>query len=293
MDIPAAANALGTLGAVCDIVCWSIQLIPQIIINYRRHNAIGLQPTMMMLWAWAGVPLGVYNIVEEFNIALRIQPQILTLLSLVTWIQCYYYEKSWSVLRSLALVVPVVCLMGGVQAALIVALRSSKEKDLEWPLILMAVLAAALLAAGVGRHYVDIYLHRTVRGISFIFVGLDALGDVFSLLSVIFHSKLDILGMVIYATELVLWIGIFACGAYYNLIPGVKNKCNNSESVANGGSQPSERAAGSANTTSIALHDLPSSTSVFRTTSAEIEVHRQRSVSSRISGVAHLPSRVA
>jgi hypothetical protein len=49
---------------------------------------------MMMLWAWAGVPLGVYNIVEDFNIALRIQPQILTLLSLVTWIQCYYYEKA-------------------------------------------------------------------------------------------------------------------------------------------------------------------------------------------------------
>lgn len=48
---------------------------------------------MMMLWAWAGVPLGVYNIVENFNIALRIQPQILTFLSLTTWIQCFYYEK--------------------------------------------------------------------------------------------------------------------------------------------------------------------------------------------------------
>lgn len=48
---------------------------------------------MMMLWACAGVPLGVYNIVQDFNVALRIQPQILTLLSLVTWIQCYYYER--------------------------------------------------------------------------------------------------------------------------------------------------------------------------------------------------------
>lgn len=48
---------------------------------------------MMMLWAWAGVPLGVYNIVQGFNVALRIQPQILTLLSLITWIQCYYYEE--------------------------------------------------------------------------------------------------------------------------------------------------------------------------------------------------------
>jgi hypothetical protein len=48
---------------------------------------------MMMLWAWAGVPLGAYNIAEEYNIALRIQPQILTLLSLATWIQCFYYER--------------------------------------------------------------------------------------------------------------------------------------------------------------------------------------------------------
>jgi len=95
-------------------VCWSIQvchmslqstilhegalrhpgqLIPQIVINYRRHHATGLQPSMMMLWACAGVPLGVYNIVSDFNMALRIQPQILTALSLVTWVQCYYYQR--------------------------------------------------------------------------------------------------------------------------------------------------------------------------------------------------------
>ena len=69
------------------------QLLPQIIINYRRHDTTGLQPSMMMLWAWAGVPLGVYNIVERFNVALQVQPQILTCLSLATWIQCYYYGK--------------------------------------------------------------------------------------------------------------------------------------------------------------------------------------------------------
>ncbi len=69
------------------------QLLPQIIINYRRHSTEGLQGSMMLLWAAAGVPLGVYNIVEEFNVALRIQPQILTALSLVTWAQCLYYGK--------------------------------------------------------------------------------------------------------------------------------------------------------------------------------------------------------
>ncbi|USP79967.1 hypothetical protein yc1106_07241 [Curvularia clavata] len=205
MDIPVAANVLGTMGAVC----WSIQLIPQIIVNYRRHNATGLQPTMMMLWAWAGVPLGVYNIAEDFNVALRIQPQILTALSLVTWIQCYYYEKNWSVSRSLAVVGPIACLMGAVQTGLIFAIRHAKSEGLHWPSILMAVTSAALLAAGVLRHYIDVYLFRTVRGISFIFVGIDALGDVFSLASVVFQPTLDILGIVIYGTELVLWIGIF------------------------------------------------------------------------------------
>lgn len=203
-------------------------------------------------------------------------------------------RQNWSVARSLALVLPIMCLMGGVQAGLIFALGHAKERDLDWPLILMAVLAAVLLAAGVGSHYVDIYRHRTVRGISFIFVGIDALGDVFSLLSVIFQAKLDILGMIIYATELVLWVGIFACGAYYNLIPWLKeNRLKGGRSTTDDGSQGSERSTGSANTTGVALHDLPSSTSVFRTTSAELEVHRQRSVSSRTGGVAHLPPRVA
>ena len=59
MDVPVAANVLGIAGAVC----WSVQvglrrrdrgassyqvlqLIPQIIINHRRHDTTGLQPTV-------------------------------------------------------------------------------------------------------------------------------------------------------------------------------------------------------------------------------------------------------
>ena len=68
--------------------------------------------------------------------------------------------------------------------ALVFALRAAKSQDLRWPVILMAVLSACLLAAGVLTHYWDIYVHRTVRGISFLFVGIDAAGDLFSLVSV-------------------------------------------------------------------------------------------------------------
>ncbi|KAK2043179.1 hypothetical protein LZ31DRAFT_555450 [Colletotrichum somersetense] len=276
MDVPAAANALGTLGAVC----WSIQLIPQIIINYRRHNATGLQPSMMMLWAWAGVPLGVYNIVENFNVALRIQPQILTFLSLATWIQCYYYQRAWSVLRSLAVVAPIAAVMAGIQIALVIGLRIIKDRGVEWPMILMAVLSAALLAAGVLRHYWDIYLHRTVRGISFIFVGIDAAGDVFSLASIFFQPKTDVLGIVIYATEFMLWCGVFACGGYYNFLPWMKKrwlvKDGTGETTSVQQDAPSPGGADAAARHGVALHDLPSSTSVFRTASRDESGLRSR-----------------
>lgn len=72
-------------------------------------------------------------------------------------------------------------LFGGVEAALILALKAATGS---WPVTLVGVLSTVLLSAGVLRHYWDIYSHRTVRGISFIFVGIDAAGDVFSLASV-------------------------------------------------------------------------------------------------------------
>lgn len=89
-----------------------------------------------------------------------------------------------SIIACIAAVVPLLGILGGIETALIFALWAAKDRDLEWPLILMAVLSACLLAAGVLRHYYDIYVHRTVRGISFIFVGIDAAGDLFSLVSV-------------------------------------------------------------------------------------------------------------
>lgn len=191
--------------------------------------------------------------------------------------------KKWSVLRALAVVTPIACIMGGIQAALIVALRIARDKHLQWPLTLMAVFSAVLLAAGVLRHYWDIYVHRTVRGISFLFVGIDAAGDVFSLVSVVFQPTLDILGLIIYGTELILWIGVFACGGYYNLVPWIRKRLAKRKSGRSGsfagstssGTTGHERTA-SEPVEPIALHNLPSSTSVFRTPSGELDIVRQR-----------------
>jgi hypothetical protein len=171
--------------------------------------------------------------------------------------------------------------MAGIQAALVFGLRIPEERHIDWPMTLMAALSAALLAAGVLRHYWDIWVHRTVRGISFLFVGIDAAGDVFSLLSIFFQSTLDIQGVVIYATEFALWCGIFACGAYYNLLPWARKKWLAPELAdqPDGGDEAAPDSDGRG-VGSIMLHETHSSTSVFQTVSAEAEGLRPRVMAS-------------
>ena len=169
--------------------------------------------------------------------------------------------------------------MGGIQSALIVALHIARDRQLQWPLTLMAVLSAVLLAAGVLRHYWDIYLHRTVRGISFLFVGIDAAGDAFSLLSLLFQPTLDVLGMVIYATELMLWIGVFVCALFFNFLPWLRgaNFAADEHEGKQRGEQRCESSCGPERMTEmVTMHDLPSSTSVFRTASNELATARAR-----------------
>jgi len=172
--------------------------------------------------------------------------------------------------------------MAGIQAGLIVGLRAARSHGVHWPLTVMAVLSATLLAAGVLRHYWDIWIHRTVRGISFIFVAIDAGGDLFSLVSIFFQPTLDIKGMVIYATELTLWLGVFACGGYFNLLPYIKRKMDARKHESRQGNRSQSQSVPPPSCVSgVALHDMPSSTSVFRTPSTEIAMARSRTNVSR------------
>lgn len=266
MDNAIVKDVFGVLGAVC----WSIQLLPQVILNYRRHSAAGLSPAFMLSWAFAGIPLGVYNIVSGFSIALQVQPQILTALSLVTWGQCHYYERKWSIGKVLAVAGTAGCVLGGIETGLVFALHAGREQGTTWPLTLMAVLAAVLLALGVCEQYLGIWKSRSVEGISFLFCGIDALGDVTSIISVIFGTHLDILGLVIYGVEFVMWMGVFSLGFYLRWHPWLSSKLHRRHHCHD---EPSDEPSAAGH--GIALHDLPSSTSVFRTASTQTGLHHR------------------
>ncbi|KAK3080433.1 hypothetical protein LTS18_001435, partial [Coniosporium uncinatum] len=88
-SIPLAASVLGTIGTVF----WCIQLCPQIWTNFRTKSTVGLPSTMMLMWAWCGLPFGVYAILQNLNIPLQVQPQCFCTLCMVTWGQCMVYGR--------------------------------------------------------------------------------------------------------------------------------------------------------------------------------------------------------
>ncbi|KAJ2974909.1 hypothetical protein NQ176_g5809 [Zarea fungicola] len=214
MDNAVVANVFGTLGAVL----WSLQLLPQIWKNWRRHDSKGLSSAFFLSWAIAGVPLGVYNIADAFNVALQIQPNILILLSLCTWCQCKYYGEKWPLSKAALCSTAIAAVLAGAEVGLVFALRVARDRGQDWASILMAIIAAVLLAGGVLRHYIDMYRTRSDAGISLKFAVLDLSGDIASLVSVIFQPTLKIYGLVIYGTELAIWIGLVFIVIYFRLI---------------------------------------------------------------------------
>ncbi|KAL9045596.1 MAG: hypothetical protein Q9214_001387 [Letrouitia sp. 1 TL-2023] len=197
-NIPVAANVLGTIGTVF----WCIQLVPQIWYNWKQKKTDGLPGLMMFIWATSAVPFGVYAIVQNFNIPIQIQPQIFCALSLTSWTQILIYNKyasipdfgpshlltlyfsGYRVWTATLLSTAIAVVFGGIQALLILTLRGPYNDGVEWPMILVGVIAAILLAAGLVPPYFEIAKRSgRIVGINFVFLAIDWLGAFFSLMA--------------------------------------------------------------------------------------------------------------
>ncbi|KAG9245865.1 hypothetical protein BJ878DRAFT_438442 [Calycina marina] len=109
----------------------------------------------MLLWACAGIHIGAYNIPNNFNNALLVQPQTLTILSPITWAQCFHYDDAseiWSVLRCCTLITAIGTMFAGIEVELVFALEVTAAT-------LFIQLSTVLRSLGVLRYYLDIYQH--------------------------------------------------------------------------------------------------------------------------------------
>lgn len=202
-----AANILGTIGTVC----WCIQLIPQIIHNYRKKNCEGLRPLMLFLWSASGVPFSIYFVSRRSSIPIMVQPQIFTTLCVVTWAQSLYYPPVEVSRRRLVAFISCFLLIGvALEAGFIIPCRNAYDDGKAWPSLIFGVLASVLLAVGLVPPYLELAKRQgRVIGINFVFLSLDFSGAFFSLLSLAFARELDILGMVLYCIVAVMELGLF------------------------------------------------------------------------------------
>ncbi|KAJ5107800.1 hypothetical protein N7456_004475 [Penicillium angulare] len=205
-NITLSSNVLGTIGTVL----WCIQLIPQIWYNYRRKKTDGFPAAMMFLWASCSVPMGAYLILQEVNIPLQIQPQIFGFFSLVSWCQVLYYGHNYSVLKATVLCLGTSALFGGLEALLILTLRIPYNKGVTWPDIVVGVVAAILLSAGLLPPYFELWKRDgRVIGFNWVFLSIDTLGGLFSLFALAAQGSFDILGGIMYIIVVVLEAGIY------------------------------------------------------------------------------------
>jgi len=161
-------NVFGTIGTIL----WSGQLIPQVYHNYKRKSTHGLSSYLILLWAISALFLGVYNITQDINIALIVQPQTFGALGALCWVQCLYYGSKCSFRR--CLVILLIYLVGGLafEMGSVYAIRSvdpdspSVRKGVQF----FGIMSTILLSVGLLPQYFEIYKLGKVIGVSYTFM---------------------------------------------------------------------------------------------------------------------------
>ncbi|RMZ69584.1 pq loop repeat [Pyrenophora seminiperda CCB06] len=160
----------------------------------------------------SGVPFGVYAIVQNFNFALKFQPQAFASLTLIAWGQTLYYQNKWRAWTATVATIALAASFGIMELILILTLRGPYERGVEWPMMLMAILASVIQVIGLIPPYFELAKRNgRVIGIDFWFLTIDYAGAFFSLMAQWF----DALGASLYIACMVLETGIFASQAIW------------------------------------------------------------------------------
>ncbi|TRM60787.1 PQ loop repeat-domain-containing protein [Schizophyllum amplum] len=197
----AAENALGTMG----VVCWCIQLAPQIWKSYHEKSTKGLSPWLAFLWTISAPFLGTYCIVQKLNIPLILQPQLFGVLCSISWGQCLYYTPgTYSRKRTVLITVGLLAIMAGFEAGMVYAIRPAYEGGNMAPVRFFGIMSSVIISVALLPQYWEIYKHKEVIGISIPFMLIDLLGGVFSDLSLAFAPKFDVIAGVTYSLVVLL-----------------------------------------------------------------------------------------
>ena len=99
---------------------------------------------------------------------------------------------------------------GAVEIILILTLRPLYDREIAWPIMVVGIVAAILLAAGLVPPYFELWKRSgRVVGINFVFLTIDWLGAFFSLMGVVAQNTFDPLGGCLFIVCIFIEGGIF------------------------------------------------------------------------------------
>lgn len=171
------------------------------------------ETSRFLLWALSGIPFALYALLQNLNLPLQIQPQIFTLLSLVTFAQVLHYTHHYRPVTAILIILTLAAGFAALETGLILHLRPRYNAK---SVLVIGVVAAVMLTAGLLPPYWEMWKRGgEVKGINWVFLGLDASGAVLSLASVGCEKVWDPLAAAMYAGVLGLEVGIFTAGAVW------------------------------------------------------------------------------
>ncbi|ORX39864.1 hypothetical protein BD324DRAFT_648484 [Kockovaella imperatae] len=197
---PGIETALSTVGAVC----WTVQIIPQVIKSYRTKSTLGLSAGLMAVWALASYPFSAYLVSQRLPIPLQVQPHAFGFLCGISWMQCLYYGYGYSKLKASLSFLLFLVVWAGFETGSVYGLWAAERHHIDAPSKVYGYVSAVMIAGALAPQYIEIYRLKQVIGISLTFMTIDILGGVFSFLSLFFRDKIDIAASVSYGLVVVL-----------------------------------------------------------------------------------------
>jgi len=195
-----AENVFGAIG----MICWAVEPIPQIWKSYRSKSTDGLSMWLVLTWGMSGTLRSIYLIVQNVNIPLILQPQIVSLLFAISWAQCLLYGHKWPLKRCVLGCAALIALSAGFEVAMIYVAKHLAMKGNTIPLKFFSITSSVITALGLLPQYWEIYKRKEVIGLSLAFMAVDIGGGVFSILSLVFKKKFDVLASLVFIIIVVM-----------------------------------------------------------------------------------------
>ncbi|EAL61901.1 hypothetical protein DDB_G0291107 [Dictyostelium discoideum AX4] len=205
---------LSNLFGIVGTILWSVQLVPQIHLNYKRKSTKGVSPTCFGCWYACGVILGTNLVFNREPPALVVQISCFSLFSLVIVMQHLFYQKKYNLKRLLFTIG--LCVL--VTIATIISLYSilnAKHTNSFVLQLILTIAATGLMAVGFFPQILEVYQEKV--GLSMIFVVMDFFGGVFSILSLVFHVPFDYMSFSTYVVVPICQAIIFGLVMRINL----------------------------------------------------------------------------